>query len=206
MRPPRHAPWLSLALVALALALVLVVLLSRQVTTLRARDALLREHATFLYPGYLLPAVTARALDGSEVEIGRAPAGGRQVLAIFTTTCPHCLATLPAWNRLADLARPDSTLQVIGVSLDGGDTLTQYLGAHPLRFPVLALRDTTIRFLYRMRSVPQTVILDARGMVLHLRRGRLEGPAVVDSLLEIARSRRGSLPADSGSELEGEGT
>jgi hypothetical protein len=189
-------------LLALLAAVTLVIVLSRQVAALRARETVLSQRATFLYPGYLLPAFAAHTLDGAELRIGRASAGGRQILAALNTTCPHCLASLPAWNQLADVGNQDGSFRVIGLSLDGGDSLVSYLKAHSVSFPVVVMADPALRFLYRTRSVPQTIIVDEAGRVMHLRRGRLEGQGAIDSVLVITRSRRGSrLPADSGTIL-----
>jgi len=170
-------------LALLVTAALLVVVLAQRVQALRTQVDTLREHSTLLYPGYLLPAFEAQTVGGQRVLVGRALPGGRQMLLMFTTTCPHCLASVPAWNRIAEATERDSTIEVVGLCLNGADLASRYAAEQGLRFPVVVLADPTLRFLYRTQTVPQAVVLDAEGRVVHVRHGRVEGGAAVDSLL-----------------------
>jgi peroxiredoxin len=171
----------------LLVAVVLVVVLARRVQVLRAQLDTLREHATLLYPGYLLPAFEAQTVTGQRVTVGRAPPGTRQILVVFSTTCPYCLASLPAWHRLAEAAERDSTIEVIGLGVNGGDSVARYTAEHAIRFPVVVIAEPTLRFLYRTRVVPQTIVLEAEGRVVYARRGQLQTGAALDSVLRVAR-------------------
>lgn len=80
-------------------------------------------------------------------------------------------------------------IEVVGLGLNGEDSVARYVADHAIRFPVVVLGDPTLRFLYRTQTVPQTLVIDARGRVVHVRHGEVEGDAAVDNLLRVARSR-----------------
>jgi peroxiredoxin len=180
--------WIDRTVVTtLLIALGLVVLLGRSQQSLRAEISKLRERASFLHPGYFVPAFEAQALDGEALLVGGPPPGGGQVLLVLSTTCPHCEATLPAWSRIALALRKDTGVRVIGLSLDGLDSTVAYVTRHGIEYPVVVLADERLRFLYRTRTTPQTLVVNDQGRVRLIRRGRIESTAVVDSVVLVAR-------------------
>ena len=89
--------------VALLAASALVVRLGQRGIAISKAYAELRTKATLPYRGYAVPTFRAAALTGDSITVGQLPdSGGRQVVLVFTTTCPYCRATLPVWKQLAD--------------------------------------------------------------------------------------------------------
>jgi len=174
---------------ALVLALVLVVVLGRRLDALGEEYHKVRRLASRLHAGSVVPAFRAATLNGDSLTIGEAPRpDSRQVLLVLTTTCPYCKATLPVWARLADsLTRlPNHSIQVIAISLDSVEATRRYVKEHSLAFPVVTFPSAKLKRLYRAGTVPETVVLDKDGRVLHARTGVLDVPAVLDSIYQAA--------------------
>jgi peroxiredoxin len=143
----------------------------------------------------VVPTFRALTLGGDSVTIGATP-GRRQVLLFFTTTCPYCLASLPAWRRIAaaDSAEP-TRFDLIGVSLDSAEQSSRYVMVHAVPFLVVMLPERKLARLYRASSVPLTMVLDSTGRVVYARLGQLP-LQVADSVISAARGSAAQGPAE----------
>lgn len=182
--------------VALALATALAVILAVQNRSLRARSAELMERAGLPHPGLLLPTFEAVTLAGERVTIGRTSLGQSQVLFVFNTSCPYCLASLPAWNGIAGTVRTQASdsVPVYGISLDPPAATAAYAAEHGLTFPVLTFPEAKLAPLYRARVVPLVLVLDSIGRVVFSRPGVLATRAAIDSLLAAAAVQQAVPP------------
>lgn len=172
------------------LGAALVVILGLMARLHDLREDLIEAHrrAAFLHEGSVVPAVALSTLTGDSLMLGEpASEGGRQLLFVFTTTCPHCKATLPAWQGLADsIPKADPRAQVIGVSLDSLHLTAAYVAANHLSYPAVMLEDLRTIALYRALMVPQTVVVSAEGVVRYARTGVLRDGPVLDSVYQAA--------------------
>ncbi len=166
----------------------LVLALADQNRELSSRYDSLRERTQWPHAGYAVPTFRATTLAGETLTLGETGSGQKQLLFVFDTECPYCLATLPAWNRIASsLEGSDAGVQVVGVSLDSADVTRTYVEEHSLAFPVTMFPSRKLQQLYRAGRIPLVVLLDAEGRTLYSRLGQLiDGPAV-DSVLAAAR-------------------
>ena len=180
MDPPRSWPLIAVVVIAC----VLVVALTLQKRTLAERAQAIQRRANQPYPGLYLPDLSVPTLTGDTVHLGTSRAGWPQLLFVFNTTCEYCLASLPAWRDVA--ARVGSHAEVYGVSLHDADLTRAYADMHDLAFPIVLMSDRRSRALYRARSVPQSVVLDATGLVRYARTGAVIDPATVDSIVAAA--------------------
>jgi alkyl hydroperoxide reductase subunit AhpC len=98
-------------------------------------------------------------------------------------------ATLPVWAQFADSAARirGRHAQILGVSLDSLQQTRRYAAQNHIRYPLVTFPNEKIRRLYRAGSVPQTVVLDAGGLVLYAHVGRLENGPALDSLYTTIR-------------------
>lgn len=136
-----------------------------------------------------MPPLTVRTLDGTEVNIGPGADAERQVIFVFNTTCPFCLATLPAWKEIAEAVERDGRVGVYGISLDPVEATAPYATEHELPFPILPVDGARFGSYYRMKVVPLTLVIDSSGYVLHARSQGIEsGSAAVDSIIAAART------------------
>jgi peroxiredoxin len=115
--------------------------------------------------------------DGCGQELqGGLPTGQKQVIVVFTTTCPYCLQMLHGWSDLARFARENGS-DLLGVSLDSARLTKSYVHTRAA-ISVACLLDTRTRRLMKVSSgVPQTVVIDSTGRVLFARVGLIGKPA-----------------------------
>ncbi len=165
------------------MALVLVGVLGTQNRSLERRYFALAEQARLPYRGLTVPAFDAATLAGDSVRIGESREGSAQILFFFTTTCPYCKATLPAWNRIASEAGSQGKVAIYGIQLDSAQAGLEYAESYSLSFPLVTLPDPRIRQWYRVRLVPTTVVLDRTGMVVYARGGEITARETIDSVL-----------------------
>jgi hypothetical protein len=198
----RLSAWTLGVYVALVLAIGIVVLLARAHRELETRYQRLAERSAWLHSGSYVPPVPAVSLTGDTLTIGAPPAGVRQVLLVFTTTCPYCRASLPAWQSLA--ARADSTSahggvtpRVIGLSLDSLEATMAYVREHGVPFPVAQFPTRRDQALYRARSVPLILVINEQNRVAYSRMGVLTSPAALDSVWRAATGEFPPRPAAS---------
>ena len=99
------------------------------------------------------------------------------IVFLFTTTCPTCQQTMSAWNDFyAETAASNGGAQIVGLSLDPLQDTRDFVAAYGVEFPVEVVidrrsLDAQIRPVY----VPQTLVLDADGVVLNAWTGLFEG-------------------------------
>lgn len=186
---------------ALAAAAVLVVVLGQQKRSLieqvEQTRYQLREARTTPIRGMWLPAFQAATLEGQPATIGEIQGEGRQVLLMYTTSCPFCLSSIPAWKQIKAVTDTMTSIRaaVYGVSLDSVTTTQAYIAKHQLPYPTVRFPDEKIAGMYRAGTVPITLVLDERGRAIYSRTGELKSRAAVDSVLQAIRWR--PAPPDS---------
>lgn len=180
---------------ALAAAAVLVVVLGQQKRSLikqvEQTQYQLRQARTEPMRGMWMPAFQAPTLEGQAATIGELPGEGRQVLLMYTTTCPYCLSSIPAWKQLKAAADTMTSIRaaVYGVSLDSVDVTRKYIAQHALPYPTVRFPDEKVAGMYRAGTVPVTLVLDERGRTIYSRTGELKDPAAIDSVMQAIRWR-----------------
>jgi len=186
---------------ALAVAAVLVVVLGQQKRDLieqveKARYDL-REARTTPMRGMWMPAFQAPTIEGQAATIGQVEGEGRQVLLMYTTTCPFCLSSIPAWKQIKATADTMTSMRtaVYGVSLDSVNVTRDYIAQHRLPYPTVRFPDEKVAGMYRAGTVPVTLVLDERGRTIYSRTGELKDPAAIDSVMQAIRWR--PTPPDS---------
>lgn len=184
MRRTSLIPWIFGALAAATL--ILLVLLSQQNRQLRQTIQDLQYRTSRPEAGQFVPTFSAATLDGDSVRVVSGEPEDRQVLILFNTTCPHCLASVSGWNALHDRLATEGT-QLIGISLDSLEKTRAYRKQHGLRYPVTHFPTQGLMRMYRGGWVPATLVLDGEGRVLYSRMGALTEAIAVDSVVAAVR-------------------
>ncbi len=103
--------------------------------------------------------------------------GRRVLLNFWATWCGPCLDEMP----LLDQAQADygpGGVRIVGIAMDDPAHVRRFLAAHPLHYPVLIGQldapSTSLRPGDEAEVLPYSVLLDAAGHVLAVRRGPLQ--------------------------------
>jgi peroxiredoxin len=186
----------SLPYVALAAAAVLVVVLGQQKRDLIAKveqtQLQLRQASTEPMRGMYMPAFQAQPVEGGQpATIGQLPAEGRQVLLMYTTTCPYCLSSIPAWKQITATVDTMTSIRatVWGVSLDSVNATRQYITKHALPYSTVRFPSDKVAAMYRSGTVPITLVLDENGRTIYSRTGELKERIAIDSVIAAIRWR-----------------
>lgn len=122
--------WRGVVVALLLSSAGLVVVLARQNRALEHQATELFRRLSTPQPGTFVPTFRAASLSGDSLTIGEASTGVRQVLLVFTTTCPYCLASLLAWRRIAAALQSTPPASVVGISLDSAEATARYARVH----------------------------------------------------------------------------
>lgn len=204
----RVLPYAALA-VAAALVVVLAVQKRKLIRQVETAQYELREARTTPIRGMWMPAFQASTLEGEPATIGEVPgeAAGRQVLLMYTTTCPYCLSSIPAWKQIKAAADTMTSVRaaVYGVSLDSVNVTRDYIAKHRLPYPTVRFPDEKVAGMYRAGTVPVTLVLDERGRAIYSRTGELKNPAAIDSVIQAIRWRPAARDSAQPEPTSGEG-
>jgi peroxiredoxin len=186
----------ALPYIALAAAAVLVVVLGQQKRSLidqvEKTQQQLRRATYEPMRGMYMPAFQAAPVEGgAPATIGELPGEGRQVLLMYTTTCPYCLSSIPAWKQITAATDTMTSIHatVYGVSLDSVDATRQYITKHGLTYPTVRFPNEKVASMYRSGTVPVTLILDETGRTLYSRTGELKSRIAIDSVIAAIQWR-----------------
>lgn len=168
----------------LLLSCALVTALAWQLRTLRQERRDLVERVNDPFIGMYVPQVALSGLDGQPVMLGR-PRADYQLLYFFSTTCPHCRASLPMLKTIAAQVPTASAgrAELIGVASASTADAQAYAREHGLRFPIAATTDVRTAMLFRAHSVPLLLVIGADGRVRYSRIGVIDEPQDLRAVL-----------------------
>lgn len=110
------------------------------------------------------PAFELETLDGARVRLGD-HAGKVVLLDFWATWCPPCRAAIPHLSELQETHRSDG-LVVIGMNMDqDGAELATFLSRETVNYPMLQVDDATRMAYGGVASIPQTFLVDRKGMI-----------------------------------------
>jgi cytochrome c biogenesis protein CcmG, thiol:disulfide interchange protein DsbE len=138
--------------------------------------------------GQKLPALTFESLDGSSVMLR--PAAGRVTfINVFASWCPPCQEESPA---LAAFAKGASAKGVDVIGIDRQETpliVDAFRARFGTTYPMVIDQGWASRDVLGARAMPETVVVDGRGIV----RAMVSGPLTLEQMQALAaRARRSS--------------
>ena len=125
------------------------------------------------------------------MRLAKSDSGHVQLVFVFSTNCTHCRASLQAWKQIANDLVHHAEVQVLGISTDSVGPTRSFVAEHDIQFPVVSFVDRKLRVLYRSRVIPQTLLLDADGIVTYARLGAVKEDVVIDSVIAQVDLRTG---------------
>ncbi len=127
---------------------------------------------TYITIGETLSRVTGFTSDGRRLSVSLSGASKSLVFSI-STNCPACISSVPAFYRLATLAKTQG-FQVVFVSKDYvRETLNNSMAS---TLPGIVISEPTYRTYaaIKLARVPQTAVLSAEGLVESVAAGQLD--------------------------------
>ena len=133
-------------------------------------------------PGFALPHAVTGQLDGPHLHRHRP-----LLVHFWSTTCPPCVAELPAWQQLAQTATATG-VDVLTVTGDERAELLDFLGQRRLDLAVLLDATGRVHGAYGVRALPTTAVVAADGRV----RAVIEGARPLAALVRLATGQSGN--------------
>lgn len=139
------------------------------------------------------PEYSAR-LAGSEREVSLEDHRGRALLLnVWATWCVPCKEEIPDLQSISEKHR-GAGLDVIGVSVDEGDYDGDVLGfadAYGADYTIWRDPEGDFSRTFRSVGVPETLLLDRNGVVVHRWKGPLQSGPETDRLIQTALESEG---------------
>ena len=111
-------------------------------------------------PNFSLP-----DLDGNMVRL--ADYKGKVVLLnIWATWCAPCVEEMPSMEKLYQELKSEG-FEILAVSIDtlGAESVLPFMKMHKLNFPILTDTKGTIKNLYHVTGVPESILIDKEGII-----------------------------------------
>jgi peroxiredoxin len=165
-QPRRNFQLVLTILLVLIASVVLIIFLRDE------RDSTL-ETTSQIQPGVEAPDFTFSDLNG--VKVSLAAYRGKVVMVnIWATWCPPCRQEMPSMQRLYEKFKGEN-FEILAVSIDseGREAVAPFMRKMNLTFPALLDPGETIRPLYGITGVPESFIIDKKGIVVE----KIIGPA-----------------------------
>lgn len=114
--------------------------------------------------GQTAPEFTLKDEAGNDVSLANFK-GSVVVLDFWATWCPPCVEGLPALEAMAK-ERDGKGLKVLAVNVqEDGTTVSRFKERTNLGLPVVFDSDGKVSGLYKVTGIPQTVVIDRKGVV-----------------------------------------
>jgi peroxiredoxin len=179
-------PIYAILMVAVLIAVGFNIVLSRQLRTVKARPGDVTGTLAGppqAQPGDMVPAFKTVDLQGK-------PSGvvydlsKKYLLYVFSPSCEVCKHELPMWGSIAADARAKQW-SVFAVSIDPLELTQAELKNQNLGFDVLIMPNMALRRAYRVVSIPQVMLVNARGVVEWVHYGALKQDDITELLTKI---------------------
>ena len=139
--------------------------------TKTATEAPASPAATEAKVGALMPAYTAKLLDGSTFDLANEK-GNVVLLNLWATWCGPCRYEIPELEKLhKDLA--DQKFKVVGVSVDEGDPkeVQSFVTDQKVTYPIVLDPEGRLAALAQTTVLPTSLLVDRQGKVVWVKLG-----------------------------------
>ncbi len=106
------------------------------------------------------------------------------LLVFWATWCPACRDEIPEVNKFLD-EYSKRGVRVLSVSVDkGGAGVADFMEKAGIKYAVLLDKDSTVAQEYKVRGIPNVLLIDASGIVRYNGHRVADAEKVVGNLLE----------------------
>ena len=112
-------------------------------------------------PDFTLPDLEGRMVSLADYK------GKVVLLNIWATWCPPCVEEMPSMEALYRKMRGEAfDILAVSIDTDGSKSVTPFMQKHKLTFPALIDTKGLMQNLYRTTGVPESLIIDKKGVVV----------------------------------------
>jgi peroxiredoxin len=158
--------------------------------TLRHRDALTRYFKPeSVAVGRPAPGFSIAGLDGRLVSLSDYR-GKVVVVNVWATWCPPCVDEMPSLEKLyRELKDENFALLAVSIDSEGTAAVVPFMKKHGLTFTVLMDSQATVQNSYKITGVPETFIIDKKGILVKKVIGSLDwaSPDVLRYIRQLIR-------------------
>lgn len=174
-----------IAAIALVLACVFLLGLTHDYRTLHSRYQEFVSRFSSPFPGMWFPVAWVLSLDGAAVCLGSGGSAAQMILfsGADCTDCPRALQTV---DSLYGGLTSSDILDAVVVFFADNETATLLVDSLGIGLPVVSLAHPRWEEVFRVRDVPQLVIVDQDGRVRVSRRGIPSSVLWYDSIVPLA--------------------
>lgn len=116
--------------------------------------------------GAQAPDFTLPGLDGTMVRLSDQK-GKVVFLNIWATWCPPCVEEMPSMEKLSqELKGEDFEILAVSIDENGAEAVVPFMKKHKLNFNALIDSKQTLKFTYQTTGVPETFIIDNKGIIV----------------------------------------
>ena len=126
------------------------------------------------------PDFTLENLDGNLVELNKEVGDGPILLSFWATWCKPCLEELNEYKMIYNEYK-EKGFKMFAISTDDENTVAKVkplVKSKGYNFPVLLDTNSDAVRLYYAQSVPYSVILDKKGMIIYSHLGYMKGDEI----------------------------
>jgi len=119
-------------------------------------------------------------LDGDIVELNAEVGEGPILLSFWATWCKPCIEELNEYKKIYEEYK-DKGFKMFAISTDDERTVAKvkpFVKSKDFKFPVLLDTNSDVARLYYAQSVPYSVILNKKGMIIYSHLGYMRGDEV----------------------------
>jgi len=171
----RVAVTILVAVFALAGGIAFKVFLSR-----------MQQSAAAPLPAFSLPDLSGKQHSFSEWE------GKIRVINFWATWCPPCRKEIPGFIALQQEYAAKGVV-IIGIAIDDGEAVADYLKETKINYPVLMGTDDGIALARQLGNgvdaVPFTVIVDRQGKIIHRQPGEFSKEKILEIITPLMSSK-----------------
>ncbi|MGB8656490.1 MAG: TlpA disulfide reductase family protein [Candidatus Zixiibacteriota bacterium] len=159
-----------LLIVVLAMAIEIFLLVKENRKLLAALSAP-RGPFKILNPAERVPPFAGIDLSGKEVKV-EYPSSQKTVLFWFSVGCPSCEHNLEFWKEVCRKYN-SAKFRFFGATNSEAKETDEFAKKFQLEFPIVMVSDQSLLEKYKVEVIPQTMLIDANGVVLKVWPGPL---------------------------------
>ena len=125
-----------------------------------------KEESKQLQVGSQAPSFSVKAIDGEQISLVKYR-GNPVILRFWSTDCKYCRADTPIFNQYFDKYK-EKGLKVIYINTPaaGLEEIREFVADLEILFPVVLDTDGLLATKYKVRIVPQTIILNPEHTII----------------------------------------